>query len=95
VEKTWSRSEDWVGTEVEGSYVMVHVESGKYVALNETASAIWHALETPRSDRAIADYLRGRFDVSAEVCDAAVAQTIGTMTEMLLVHGAEGSAEHA
>jgi len=93
--KTWSRSEDWVGTEVDGSYVMVNVESGKYVALNETASAIWHALEIPRSDRDIVDYLRGRFDVSEEACGEAVAQAIDTMSEMLLVHDAEGSGKPA
>ena len=92
MEKIWSRSEDWVGTEIDGSYVMVNIESGKYLALNETASAIWHALETPRSDSAITGYLRERFDVSREACDAAVAKAMATMTEMLLVHGSEGGA---
>lgn len=87
MEKTWSRSDDWVGTEVDGSYVMVNIETGKYIALNETALAIWNALETPQTDRGIASYLRERFDVSPEACDAAVAQTIGTMVEMQLVHG--------
>lgn len=91
----WFRSEDWVGTTVDGSYVMVNVESGKYVALNETALAIWHALEIPRSDSAIVDYLRGRFDVSAEVCEEAVARAITHMTKMLLIHGAESSADQA
>ena len=90
--KTWSRSDDWVGTEVDGSYVMVNIESGKYVALNETASALWQALETPRSDSDLVDYLRARFDVSAEACGEAVAQALDTMREMLLVHGAEGGA---
>ena len=45
----WVRSDDWVGTEIDGSFVMVSVESGKYVALNETAHAIWTALERRRT----------------------------------------------
>lgn len=84
----WARSEDWVGTEVDGSYVMVNIETGKYLALNETALAIWNALESPRSNGDIAGDLRTRFDVSPEACDAAVAKTIATMIEMQLVHSA-------
>jgi hypothetical protein len=84
-DKNWTRSEDWVGTEVDGSYVMVNVETGKYVALNPTASAIWEALESRSDAPAIGDYLRERFEVSAEECEAAVAATLATMRDMELV----------
>lgn len=85
----WVRSDDWVGTEIDGSFVMVSVESGKYVALNETAHAIWNALETPQDDAAISHYLRTRFDVgSADGYDAEVAGALEKMQEMgLIAHG--------
>lgn len=81
----WLRSDDWVGTEVDGSFVMVNVESGKYVSLNETAAAIWQALEAPKADRQIGAYLSERFEVSPEECTAAVADTLATMRDMSLV----------
>ena len=82
----WVRSDDWVGTEIDGSFVMVSVESGKYVALNETAHAIWSALETPNDDAAISDYLRTRFDVgSADGYDAAVSDALEKMRTMGLI----------
>ena len=82
----WVRSDDWVGTEIDGSFVMVSVESGKYVALNETAHAIWTALETPQDDSAISHYLGERFDVgSAEGYDVAVRDALEKMQTMGLI----------
>ena len=36
-EPLWARSDDWVGSEIDDSFVMVNIDSGKYVALNATA----------------------------------------------------------
>lgn len=84
-EKMWSRTDDWVGTEVDGSYVMVSVESGKYVALNQTAYAIWDLLETETDEGAITRHLLERFHVSAGDCESAVAGTLAQMREIGLV----------
>lgn len=81
----WLRSDDWVGTEVEDSYVMVNVESGRYVALNPTALAIWETVETPQPESVIASRLLERFDVSPEACAAAIARTLAEMRELSLV----------
>jgi hypothetical protein len=81
----WVRSDDWVGTEVDGSYVMVNVETGKYISLNETAAAIWQALDTPQADGQIGAYLSERFEISPQDCAAAVADTLTTMRDMSLV----------
>jgi len=40
-DRRWARSDDWVGSEIEDSFVMVNIDSGKYVALNPTATAVW------------------------------------------------------
>lgn len=84
----WVRSDDWVGTEVDGSYVMVNVETGKYVSLNETATAIWQALETPQGSGPIAAALTKRFDIGADDCATAVATTLTTMRDMALIDAA-------
>ncbi|THD35890.1 MAG: PqqD family protein [Sphingomonas sp.] len=81
----WVRSDDWVGTEVDGSYVMVNVETGKYISLNETAAAIWQALDTPQTDGRIGAYLSERFEISPQDCATAVSDTLATMRDMSLV----------
>jgi hypothetical protein len=84
-DELWTRSDDWVGTEVDGSYVMVNIESGQYLALNPTAAAIWEALEDKNDAAGIGAYLRARFEVSPEECEAAVGKTLETMRGMALV----------
>jgi len=81
----WVRSDDWVGTEVDGSYVMVNVETGKYISLNETAAAIWQALDTAQSDSQIGAALSEQFEISPDECTTAVADTLATMRDMSLV----------
>lgn len=81
----WSRSDDWVGTEVDGSYVMVNIETGRYVSLNQSAAAIWQALEQPSDAAGIGAHLRERFDVADDECAAAVESSLATMQEMNLV----------
>ena len=81
----WLRSDDWVGTEVDDSYVMVNVESGKYVSLNETAAAIWQSLETPQGEQDIGAYLSERFDIAPGDCATAVTDALAHMRELSLI----------
>lgn len=78
-EMVWQRATDWVGTEVEDSFVMIHLDTGTYLTLNRTASAVWQALETPQTQGAIAERLRTRFDVDPATCDAAVTALLAEM----------------
>ncbi len=75
----WQRATDWVGTEVEDSFVMINLETGTYLTLNRTASAVWNVLETPQSQSAIERQLLDRFDVPAEECSAAVTTLLDQM----------------
>jgi hypothetical protein len=81
----WVRSDDWVGTEVDGSYVMVNVETGKYVSLNESAAAIWRTLDAPQTERQIGTHLSEQFDISPNDCTAAVADSLATMRDLSLI----------
>lgn len=86
--ETWTRSADWVGTEVEDSFVMIDLATGTYLTLNRTASAVWTALETPQTQTAIEAVLTERFDVSAEACTAAVTALLEQMRELKIAHPA-------
>lgn len=83
-EAVWHRDENWVGSEVEDSFVMVNIETGKYVALNLTANAVWQLLEEPRSQHDIELALQDRFAVDPEKCSASVAPLLEKMRELEL-----------
>lgn len=84
-ETVWARREHWVGTQVEDSFVMVDIDGGQYVSLNETAAAIWNAVETPRSSAGIVEALQERFDVAPDACASAVARVLGELEAMRLI----------
>jgi hypothetical protein len=81
----WARSDDWVGSEIEDSFVMVNIDTGKYVALNATATAVWEALETPADQSAIERSLCATFEVSPEDCHRSVGALLGQMHDLKLV----------
>lgn len=83
-ETQWQRIDDWVGTEVEDSFVMINMETGTYLTLNRTASAVWDAIETPRTQGAVEQGLLDRFDVSPDDCHAAVTALLAQMQDLKL-----------
>jgi hypothetical protein len=64
----WQRREDWVGSQVDDRYVMINLESGEYVALNETATEVWMLLEEPRDADTLVDRLTASFAVDRDAC---------------------------
>jgi len=80
----WQRDESWVGTEVEDSIVMLNLETGKYVSLNSTASAVWQLLEEPRTQEEIELALRSRFAVDEASCRESLAKLLPQMHELSL-----------
>lgn len=83
-ETLWQRTDEWVGTEVEDSFVMINLETGTYLTLNATANAVWDMLETPQTQDAVEASLLDRFDVTAADCTAAVTTLLARMHAMKL-----------
>lgn len=83
-ESVWMRDENWVGSEIEDSLVMVNIETGKYVALNLTANAVWQLLEEPRTQQELEVALRGRFAVDEADCRQSLVTLLEKMREMEL-----------
>jgi hypothetical protein len=75
----WRRSDQWVGTEVEDSFVMVNIESGKYVSLNASANAVWKALESERCEDELCTVLTNEFEIEPEQCRRAVSSLLERM----------------
>ncbi|PTQ58330.1 coenzyme PQQ synthesis protein D (PqqD) [Sphingomonas aurantiaca] len=83
-ETLWQRTDQWVGTEVEDSFVMINLETGTYLTLNATANAVWDVLETPQTQEAVEAALLDRFDVVPEDCTTAVTSLLAKMRDMKL-----------
>jgi hypothetical protein len=81
----WARKENWVGSQIEDSFVMLNYEDGEYVSLNSTATDIWNALATPRSAEAIVADLITRYDISASDCATSVNRVLEELASKGLV----------
>lgn len=51
-----------------GSAVMMDIETGKYYNLGETGGRIWELLDPPATVTELCDQLTQEYDVSREVC---------------------------
>lgn len=82
---TWQRSDHWVGTQIDDSFVMLDFEGGTYVSLNKTATDVWNALEQPTDAANIVGVLTERYDVSSEDCAAAVDRVLADFQTKRLI----------
>jgi Coenzyme PQQ synthesis protein D (PqqD) len=85
VGQVWTRSDEWVGSEIDDSYVMVNIDTGTYVALNPTATAVWEVLENPADQATIERAMCESFAVSPEDCHRSVTALLGQMQDLRLV----------
>jgi len=81
----YKRRDDWVGTQVEDHLVMIHLDSGRYIALNDTAAEAWQLLEQPRDRDSLVAELTQRFAVEPEQCGASVDKLMERMRAFDLV----------
>lgn len=68
----WERDEQFVGTHLEDSFVILSLEAAQYFAFNGTANAIWDLLEEPKTCGQITDVLLQKYDVNQETCTQSV-----------------------
>jgi hypothetical protein len=65
---------------------MIHLDTGRYVALNETASEAWHALETPLSRDDLVTLFTERFNIDRQACVGSVDAMLHKMSKLELIH---------
>ena len=90
-ETVWQRR-DCVSAEVEGSLVLLDLETLVYHSLNSTASAVWGFLETPRAKHSLVEALCERYKVEPAHCDASVGRLLDALKASNLVKPVEASA---
>ena len=72
VETTIARVEPVISAEVGDEIVMLHLEKNAYYDTNVIGAAVWRALSTPTSVRAICSTLVQRYEVDLATCETDV-----------------------
>ena len=83
-ERIWQRRE-CVSAEVEGSLVLLDLETLAYHSLNRTAAVVWELLDVPKSSPELVEALCQRYDITPEKCDASVELLLREFTASNLV----------
>lgn len=67
---TIRKTDQWLDTPVRDEVLMMHGETGKFMALNESAGLIWTALDRPRSRDELLDELVAAFAIDRATAGA-------------------------
>lgn len=84
-EQVWQQASECVSTQVEDDLILLSLDLGRYFSLNATAAAVWEALVSPISERALVDVLTARFDIDADQCLLAVRRVLDDLAAKGLV----------
>ena len=78
------RSGDWLSAQVGEEVVMMSVQKGRYLGLNEMGARIWALIDAPCSVDEVCTQLMQEFEVGPEVCR----REIDAFVSDLVKHGA-------
>ncbi|MCD0486920.1 PqqD family peptide modification chaperone [Pedobacter sp. MC2016-14] len=87
IEKTSiiQRGEDYIFNIVDGELVMMNINTGLYLSINETGKAIWEILTKPASVNLIINEIGKIYNVSPEQCEADVISFIADLTNRKVI----------
>ena len=66
------RKDGWLAAQVGEELVMMSVESGVYIGLNEVGARVWELIEAPRDLAGICATLAQEFEITPEGCQPEV-----------------------
>lgn len=78
------RKGDWLSARVGDEVMMMSVEHGKYIGVNEVGARIWELIEAPSDVATLCAELQREFAVSPDDCEAEVTAFLSEMEK----HGA-------
>jgi Coenzyme PQQ synthesis protein D (PqqD) len=85
-----ARRDDLLTSELSDTeLVMLNIDRSSYYGMEDTAKAIWHHLDEPRSIAAVCARLRTQFAVDQETCEREVLAFVNEMVKEELVHVVE------
>lgn len=76
-----SKQGDWISAKVGDEIVMMSVEEGKYIGLNDVGARIWELLDEPQPREALEARLLEEFEVTPEACRSEVDAFLAKLVE--------------
>ena len=72
-------------TEIDDEMVIMHLDTGVFFSVDQTALAIWHLLDSVHDVPTLVSTLEEKFDISADECEEQVTQFVENLKEKGLV----------
>jgi hypothetical protein len=72
-------------SELGNEIVMMDIESGNYIGLNETGKAIWEMIEQPVKVDELIKQLLARYEISYEECSQDTLEYLNKMNEQKIL----------
>jgi hypothetical protein len=74
-----ARKEGWLSARVGDEIMMMSVDRGEYIGMNDVGARIWELIETPSDVATICAALLREFEVSPETCETQVRSFVSEM----------------
>jgi hypothetical protein len=88
----YARSPGYATANLGEAIAVLDLDSGSYLGLNVTASAVWRLLEVPRTLDTLCSHLTDTFEVDENHCKATVSTLISRLCEAGLLRKVNDSA---
>lgn len=88
----WRKKVECVGSRIDDALVLLNVDDGMYLSMNDTAADIWEALDSPQSETSLVNQLIGKYRISLDDCSRSVHAYIEKLAEMGLIKQQSSSA---
>ena len=88
-----AQGSEHVETLVGDQVMMMHIQQGKYFALDGTARRIWEMLKMPTTVDGLVEQLVGEYDIDTEACRADISGFVSELMENGLIVEQKGERE--
>jgi len=79
------RNDDIPTTDLDGEIGMIQIETGKYYALEEVSSSIWHLIDSPIHIQHVVDKLMVIYEVDEATCSEQTLQFLNSLLDLNLI----------
>jgi len=73
-------------TDLNGEKIMMNLERGEYLALNDVGSRIWEIIDKSVNVNDIINTLINEYNIDFKTCEASVMEFLGSLNNAELIH---------
>lgn len=85
---SWVASTEVTSSEIGDELALLDPKSGQYFTLNQTGSAVWQCLDTPRSMEDLVRTVTEKFDIDSSECENDIKELIIQLSDAGLIRKA-------